>query len=54
MNKSALNINNSNVGNILAGNGNVKSGIESGTTQTVEMRDEYGNEYSVTLKYTGA
>ena len=39
------------VGDILDEGGNVKSGIESGTTQTVEMRDEYGNDYSVTLKY---
>lgn len=47
-------INGSNVGKILDEGGNVKSGIESGATQRVEMEDEYGNDYSVILKYTGA
>ena len=45
-------IDNSNVGDILDEGGNVKSGIESGATQTISMRDEYGNDYSLTLKYT--
>ena len=44
-------INGSNVGKILDEGGNVNSGIESGATQTIKMRDEYGNDYSVTLKY---
>lgn len=39
------------VGDILDEGGNVKSGIESGATQTISMRDEYGNEYFFTLKY---
>ena len=47
-------INNSNVGDVLDKDGNVQSGIESGATQTINMRDEYGNEYSLTLSYTGA
>ena len=47
-------INGSNVGDILDEDGNVKSGIKSGATQTIRMRDEYGNDYSLTLKYTGA
>ena len=47
-------INGSNMGDILDEDGNLKPGIKNGATQTVEMRDEYGNDYSVTLKYTGA
>lgn len=45
-------INGSNLGDILDEDGNLKPGIKNGATQTVEMRDEYGNDYSVTLKYT--
>ena len=47
-------IDNSNVGAILDKDGNVKSGIKNGATQTIKMRDEYGNEYSLILRYTGA
>ena len=47
-------INNSNVGAILDKDGNVNPGITYGDTQTIKMRDEYGNEYSLILRYTGA
>ena len=47
-------INGSNMGDILDKDGNVKSDIENGAIQRVEMEDEYGNDYSVILKYTGA
>lgn len=47
-------INGSNVGDILDKDGNVKSDIKNGAIQRVEMEDEYNNDYSLTLKYTGA
>ena len=47
-------IDNSNVGDVLDENGYVQLGIKNGATQIVKMKDEYGNDYSVTLKYTGA
>ena len=44
-------IDNSNVGDILDKDGNVQSDMKIGDTQTIKMRDEYGNEYSLILKY---
>ena len=44
-------IDNSNVGAILDKDGNVQSDMKIGDTQTIKMRDEYGNEYSLILKY---
>ncbi len=45
-------INGSNMGDILDKDGNVQSDMKIGDTQTIKMRDEYGNDYSLTLKYT--
>ena len=42
------------VGDILDEGGNVKPDITYGTEQIVKMKDEYGNDYSLTLRYTGA
>ena len=44
-------IDNSNVGAILDKDGNVQSDMKIGDTQTIKMRDEYGNDYSLILKY---
>ena len=47
-------IDGSNAGDILDEGGNVNPDITYGTEQTVKMRDEYGNDYSLTLNYIGA